>query len=114
MQKNISQLMSDKYIIGCDVGTGSVRVGLFTETGKMKAMHTHDIKIWRPGSNFVEQSSENVWKAFCVCVRGVIKKAGIKPEQVKGIGFDATCSLVVLDEENQPLSVSPTNENEQN
>lgn len=27
---------------------------------------------------------------------------------VKGIGFDATCSLAVMDAEGNPLSVSPT------
>jgi FGGY-family pentulose kinase len=106
--------MSDKYIIGCDVGTSSVRAGVFTEAGHMMAMDTHDIKIWRPEPDFVEQSSEDIWNAFCACIGGVIKGAGIKPEQIKGIGFDATCSLVVLDEEDRPLSVSPTNEGEKN
>ena len=27
---------------------------------------------------------------------------------VVGIGFDATCSMVVLDKSGQPLSISPT------
>jgi ribulose kinase len=30
---------------------------------------------------------------------------------VKGIGFDATCSLAVVDIEGNPLSVSPTGKN---
>ena len=34
----------------------------------------------------------------------------VSPEQIKGIGFDATCSLVVLDADFKPVTVSPTGE----
>lgn len=34
--------------------------------------------------------------------------------EIVGIGFDATCSLVLIDKNHQPLTVSPTGENEQN
>jgi FGGY-family pentulose kinase len=107
-------MSNNGYIIGCDVGTGSVRAGVFTETGKMMAMSAQDIKIWHPQPDFVEQSSEDIWKACCVCVKNAVKNAGLKPEQIKGVGFDATCSMVVLDENDRPLSVSPTNNNKQN
>jgi ribulose kinase len=30
---------------------------------------------------------------------------------VKGIGFDATCSLAVVDVDGNPLSISPTGKN---
>ena len=36
--------------------------------------------------------------------------SGVKKEQIRGLGFDATCSLVVLDKECRPLSVSHTGE----
>lgn len=39
-----------------------------------------------------------------------MQSAGIGPAAIKGIGFDATCSLVVLDKSAQPLSVSPSAE----
>ena len=32
----------------------------------------------------------------------------IDVSKIKGIGFDATCSLVVLDGQFRPVSVSPT------
>jgi ribulose kinase len=38
--------------------------------------------------------------------RQVIKEADIDSKSVKGIGFDATCSLAVLDESENPVSVS--------
>lgn len=33
---------------------------------------------------------------------------------IAGIGFDATCSLVAIDKENKPLSISTTSQNNQN
>ena len=35
-----------------------------------------------------------------------MKESGVDPSSVKGIGFDATCSLVVVDESEKPVSVS--------
>ena len=51
---------------------------------------------------------------MCNAIKDVISQADINPIQVKGIGFDATCSLVVLDKEGKPLTVSPTGRSEQN
>lgn len=32
----------------------------------------------------------------------------VDPHLIKGVGFDATCSLVAIDKSGEPLSVSPT------
>jgi ribulose kinase len=59
---------------------------------------------------YQEQSTEDIWAAICHCSKTVLNAAGIKPELVKGIGFDATCSLAVLDEKtDEPVSVAGPN-----
>src|SRR5262245_12637341 len=100
--------------LGIDVGTGSVRAALFDFEGRMLGMGVEPIQIWRPQEDFVEQSSEDIWRAAGVSVRAALKGAGLRPEQIKGIGFDATCSLVTLDSADQPVSISPTGRSEQN
>ena len=100
--------------IGIDVGTGSARAGLFDRTGARLASAAEDIKTWIPEPDFVEQSSTDIWKAVCRCVYRVLKDAHVAGERVKGIGFDATCSLVLLDELDNPVTVSPTGQDEQN
>jgi D-ribulokinase len=56
--------------------------------------------------DIVEQSSADIWAACTEAVRAVLKETGHPPSSVKGIGFDATCSLVVLDRGGNSLSVS--------
>lgn len=106
--------MDNQYFIGCDVGTGSARAGVFDRQGKLLSMHTHAIEMWKPKPDFVEQSSEDIWQACCKSIKQAIDEADISPDQVQGIGFDATCSLVVLDENDRPVTVSPDESNEQN
>jgi len=106
--------MSGNLCIGIDVGTGSVRAGIFNLKGKMLSSSVFSIKIWRPEADFVEQSSEDIWRCACRAVNQAMKEAGARAENVAGISFDATCSLVCLDRENRPLTVSPTRKNNQN
>jgi FGGY-family pentulose kinase len=100
--------------LGNDVGTGSARAGLFTEGGRLLGSSSHEIQMWKPEPEFVEQSSDDIWNACCTAVRGALAAAGLKGEAVGGIGFDATCSLVLLDAADRPVSVSPTGRDEQN
>lgn len=106
--------LKKKYVIGVDVGTGSVRAAIFDLYGKRKALTISPIRIWRPAPDFVEQSSDDIWRAVCRGVKSAIKQAALKPDDICGIGFDATCSLVVLDKKASPLTVSPTGNPAQN
>lgn len=106
---------AERYAVGVDVGTGSARAGVFdVRTGERKGMAVHPIKMWRPQAEYAEQSSADIWVAVGVAVREAVAKAGVPTESVIGIGFDATCSLVVLGEGDAPLTVSPTGSDEQN
>lgn len=100
--------------IGIDVGTGSARAGLFDQHGKLLANHSKAIQAWKPQPNFVEQSSDDIWAAICECTRAVLTESGVAPENVKGVGFDATCSLVAIDADGKPVTVSPDGDDAQN
>ena len=98
----------DRYIIGVDVGTGSARAGLFDLTGRMLASGKRDISLFREPGAMVEQSSTEIWAAVCTSVRDAVARADVAPERIAGIGFDATCSLVVLGKDGTPLPVGPS------
>jgi FGGY-family pentulose kinase len=92
--------------IGVDVGTSSTRAGVFDEAGNLLASAKHPIQTWHEPGDIVEQSSADIWRACVSSVRAAMAEAAVPPDMVKGIGFDATCSLVVLDRQGQPLTVS--------
>ncbi|MBC9175821.1 FGGY-family carbohydrate kinase [Pseudoroseomonas ludipueritiae] len=98
-------------VIGVDVGTGSARAGAFTPDGTMLAQAAQPIRMWRPRPGFAQQSSTDIWAAVCAAVRNALAELG--PVRVRGIGFDATCSLVALDATGGPVSISPDAEPEQ-
>jgi D-ribulokinase len=93
------------HFIGIDVGTGSARAGIFDRRGTMLAMAKRDILLSRDGPDIAEQSSADIWRAVCASVREAMALAGLAPEAIGGIGFDATCSLVVLGRNGAPLPV---------
>ncbi|WP_127754895.1 FGGY-family carbohydrate kinase [Devosia sp. 1566] len=93
------------YVIGVDVGTGSARAGVFDTDGRMLATARRNIDMHREDGGIAEQSSAQVWQAVCETVRQSVARAGIDPADVRGLGFDATCSLVVLGPQGESLPV---------
>lgn len=104
----------NSYVLGIDVGTGSARAGVFTSDGRMFGSDKCAIAIHREGGTIVEQSSEDIWQAVVKSVRGALKTSSVTSEQICGIGFDATCSLVVLGENGTPLPVGDPSHPERN
>jgi D-ribulokinase len=103
--------MREAYI-GVDVGTLSARAGVFNAAGELIASARRPIVVWREPGDIVEQSSDNIWSAVTSAVREAVEASDLPAEAVRGMGFDATCSLVALDRNSRPLSVSPTDEPE--
>jgi ribulose kinase len=96
------------YYLGIDVGTGSARAALVKADGTVLASASQDTKTWRDPTDhhIFEQSTAEVWKCICTAVREVITRSAVSPKHVKGIGFDATCSLAVTSWEGEPIIVT--------
>ncbi|XP_034241342.1 FGGY carbohydrate kinase domain-containing protein [Thrips palmi] len=107
------QAMQDTLVVGVDVGTGSARAALVSaSTGLVHKVAVRPTRTWTPRPEYFQQSGDDIWAAVCATVQEVTQ--GIPVDTIKGIGFDATCSLVVLDENHLPVTVSPQGETEQN
>lgn len=65
----MNNITKERYFIGVDVGTGSVRSALVNQKGKIIKTFTKEIKIWNPQPDFYEQSSEDIWQACCHTIK---------------------------------------------
>jgi FGGY-family pentulose kinase len=96
--------MAERCFLGVDVGSGSLRAGLFDDAGNELAFAARPIRQFNPRADFYEQSSGDIWDQVVAAVREAI--TGVSPESVRGIGFDATCSLVAVGVDGKPVSVA--------
>lgn len=103
-----------RFLIGVDVGTGSVRAGTFDLAGTMLSVAKRDIALFKEAGHVVEQSSRDIWGAICQAVREAVAASGRPASAAAGIGFDATCSLVVVGADGAPLAVGPTEDPDRN
>ncbi|XP_045600229.2 FGGY carbohydrate kinase domain-containing protein isoform X1 [Procambarus clarkii] len=102
--------MADIYYVGVDVGTSNVRAALVRHTGAVVGIHSVPITVSNPKPDYYEQDSNEIWQAVCQSVKAVTCDIEEK-SQIQGLGFTATCSLVVLDKDLEPIAVSPGKNN---
>ncbi|KAK7051244.1 hypothetical protein VNI00_004744 [Paramarasmius palmivorus] len=100
--------MDNSAYIGIDVGTSSARALLVNKNGTTIASASKDTITFRDSHNHTvyEQSTDNIWDAILTCVKDCLSSSNTPPEAVKGIGFDATCSLAVCDFDGNPVTVT--------
>lgn len=110
----MNKASNTEYVIGVDVGTGSARAGIFDLRGRMISTGVHPIRIFHPKAHHVEHSSQDIWLAVCAAVKTALKSSDVNSQNVVGISFDATCSLVALDKEDQPITMSLTGDSSHN
>lgn len=100
-----------EHYIGIDVGTGSARACIIDSTGDIKALASENIKLWQPtagldGTHY-EQSTTDIWNSICICVKKVVAESKVEPATIRGLGFDATCSLAVFAHDtDEPIPVT--------
>ncbi len=89
--------------LGIDVGTSSVRAIAVrnSESSNQRILGTsiRPITIHNPQTDHFEQSTPEIWAAICDAIHELLDRNLFNANSVKGIGFDATSSLVILDGE---------------
>ncbi|STH69715.1 L-ribulokinase AraB-like protein [Escherichia coli] len=69
--------MHNGYFLGVDVGSASVRAGVYSASGHRLAFATAPVSQFRPGGERVEQSSAEIWQQVCKTVKEATALAGI-------------------------------------
>lgn len=107
-------MTADRVVVGIDVGSTSARAGLFDAAGHLIGAAAAPFETGRPAPHHAEHASDAIWQAVAQAVRAARARAGASAAQVAGLAFDATCSLVMLDQAGRPATVSITGEDRWN
>ncbi|KAG5645270.1 hypothetical protein DXG03_006572 [Asterophora parasitica] len=101
-------MSAESYYIGIDVGTGSARASLVKKDGAVVASSTHETIPFRDPTDhrIFEQSTTNIWSSISAAIKDCLAESKVPPSAVKGLGFDATCSLAVSDFQGEPVTVT--------
>jgi xylulokinase len=100
--------MQKGYLLGVDIGTYSSKGTLVTADGKVveKSSIPHEVSIPNPG--WMEHDADSVWMHdFLFIVKDLLKKTGIDPKEILGLGVSSICSaMLLLDKDRKPLRPS--------
>lgn len=98
--ETVQREQQKKYTMGIDIGTGGVRVGLFTMAGEAVAFSTSEVRSYLPGPGMTEQEPQDWWNALVESTHEALRKSGIAAEEICGAGISSTVStLLMLDKD---------------
>jgi xylulokinase len=96
-----------KYLLGIDLGTSSVRAGLYHEDGTCLLVSSRIYPIETPSPTYAEQNPEVWWKNTCEAIAECLNNSKIKGADITGISFSGQMhGTVLLDGENKLISPS--------
>ena len=90
----------EKYVLGVDIGSGSVKLTLLSKAGKIAATAGREYPTHYPHVGWCEQEPEDWCKAFRSAFEDILNVAAVKAEQIEALALDAATHTAVLLDEN--------------
>lgn len=78
-----------RYILAHDVGTSGNKATLYDLEGKLCSSAIYEYPTYYPCDGWVEQDSEDWWKAVCITTRELLEKAAVKGSEIACVSFSA-------------------------
>jgi xylulokinase len=79
--------VSEKYILGYDVGTGGCKAVLATMDGVEVDSAFAPYSVSYPREHYAEQDPEDWWKGVCASTRELVAKTNTDPADIAGLAF---------------------------
>jgi gluconokinase len=91
-----------EYVLGIDIGTGSVKAVAVNLKGKPFDESSQYYSFNSPKPGYHEQDPEQIWTAFTASINSIIKKIGAEPLAISL--SSAMHSLIAVDDHCRPLA----------
>jgi sugar (pentulose or hexulose) kinase len=76
--------VTEEHVLAFDIGTTSIKVGLFRAEGPVVAMTTREQRLIFPSSGHAEQSPAETWTLLCDATREVTASVGTRNMIARG------------------------------
>ncbi len=91
-------------LLGIDIGTTSVKAGIFDEHGRQLGAHGREYRLAHPLPDRVEIEAQTWWTSAVAAVRATLAASGADPRAVAAIGVSSQGETVVaVDARGRPL-----------
>lgn len=80
-------LLRETYMLSLDQGTTSSRAILFNHQGQIVEVAQQEFEQFFPQPGWVEHDANEIWTSVLACIAEVLRKSGVQPEQIEGIGI---------------------------
>jgi len=87
------------YLLGIDLGAGSLKATIITETGLVVSEGSCPVTTNVPRFGWSEQNPAEWWAALCMAVPAALAAGWIRPGEIAGIGISAGAHIPVLTDE---------------
>lgn len=93
------------YFLGLDYGTGSCKGCIIDENADVLSYANREYQILTREGGFSEHDAKVYWPLTCQIIKECIEKAGISPDEIRGIGTSSALpSLVMIDSEGNTIN----------
>lgn len=94
----------EKYLLGVDVGTSSLKVAVIDQYAKIIGTESDTYKLITPNQNCVQIDTKDMWRAYINCLKGLFEKQNINPKLILGISISSLCpGLVAMGSDGEVL-----------
>ena len=88
--------MTDRtYLMGIDLGTEGVRVGIFDREGAPAGFSSSAYETHHPRAGWAEQDPDQWWSALKQAVPAALSDGDVRAKEIAGLSVDATSSTVL-------------------
>lgn len=97
--------MGNRYLLGVDVGTTSIKVAVIDEHAKVLGMSSSSYRLITPNQDYAQIDTEDMWSAYLKCIRLLQEGKNIDMSRVAGISISSLCpGLAALGENGEVLT----------
>jgi len=94
----------ERYVLGIDIGSGSVKLTLLSDKGRIAGTSGAEYPTFYPQVGYSEQDPEDWCKAFGKAFRELLITSNVKAEEISALALDAaTHTAVLMDAEKKPI-----------